>query len=130
MSYSYQARRPWVFSEEGVASLLAIRDHIGRLMTDAGCCMAIEALTVVSGETWDMMACVDYLVERGEIEILNHGSWQNHILIPSEKFVPLAKTHEQRNADYDRNERYCMEAREAGKKEGRKAALQEVGECG
>lgn len=63
--YDYQKRRPFVFTESGVKMLLEIRDKVFSLCKKAGACTMEAAMT--SGDSWDMLACVDYLVERGDI---------------------------------------------------------------
>ena len=73
MSYSYQHERPWAFSEEGQVQFLAIRDRINRLLTLAGACRMQEITLHQTGSSWQMIACVDRLVELGEIREITNG---------------------------------------------------------
>ena len=69
--YNYQTQRNFVFSEEGQKDFLEIRDQAKRLTKEAGAVTA-HKLMCVTGCTWDMLACIDRLVELGElIEIPN-----------------------------------------------------------
>jgi hypothetical protein len=71
MSYSYQTRRSFVFTEEGQRDFLKIRDTAKRLLDEAGAVTSMK-LMCVTGDTWNMLACIDRLVELGElIEIPN-----------------------------------------------------------
>lgn len=63
--YNYQKMRPTVFTEGGVMMLLSIRDRIRECCKMSGACQFANAMT--SGDTWEQLACVDYLVERGDI---------------------------------------------------------------
>lgn len=72
MPYSYQTQRPRVFTEEGQRMFLTIRDACQDLLSKAGAVRLLEAIRGVPGDTWDMLACVDRLVELGELkEITN-----------------------------------------------------------
>lgn len=75
MSYSYEIERSYVFTDEGQRHFLHIRDLANRLLSEAGVVMCDKLLVLgpVSAATdWEMLACVDRLVELGElIEVLN-----------------------------------------------------------
>lgn len=76
MSYSYQAERPRLFTEEGQEMLLKVRDNVQRLLKTAGAFMSGHAWRGVGGDTWLMLACLDRLVERGEIiEVTDSRAW-------------------------------------------------------
>lgn len=66
MSYSYQREKPRLFTEDGMAMVLAIRDAATALLKVAGAVRA-EKLLIGNGDSWMMMAAMDYLVERGEL---------------------------------------------------------------
>lgn len=71
MSYQYATQRAFVFTEEGQRDFLKIRDTARDLLEDAGA-VTSQKLMCVTGDTWDMLACIDRLVELGElIEIPN-----------------------------------------------------------
>jgi len=65
--YEYQKERTYVFTEEGQVQFLSIRDRVGRLLDTAGAYSMGKALGCETGDSWRMMACVDRLVELGEI---------------------------------------------------------------
>jgi hypothetical protein len=63
MSYDYQAQRSHVFTEAGQRMFLAIRDKAEACLKIAGSVQSQKLISVVSGDTWDMLACIDRLVE-------------------------------------------------------------------
>lgn len=83
MAYDYQSERPQLFTEAGQVMLLAVRDKIQALTTSAGACTIEKAISGLSGETWTMLACVDRLVELGEIRVIKnpHGMTQHNVII-------------------------------------------------
>lgn len=66
MSYVYEDRRGRVFSEELQPMFLAIRDAARDHIAKAGA-VTSGRLMVVTGDTWDMLACIDRLVELGDL---------------------------------------------------------------
>lgn len=66
MSYDYAEQRPTLFTDDGQKMFLRIRDKTSELLKVAGACRAQEMM-VGGGDSWEMMACVDRLVELGEI---------------------------------------------------------------
>lgn len=71
MSYNYKTQRPWLFTEEGQLAFIAIRDKAKELIKVAGC-VTSGKLMCITGDSWNMLACVDRLVEIGELhEIVN-----------------------------------------------------------
>jgi hypothetical protein len=68
--YQYEKEKSAIFTEEGQKNFLAIRDHVLKLLDEAGACNMNKAAfgADVTGCTWFMMACVDRLVELGEIK--------------------------------------------------------------
>lgn len=67
MSYSYSEERKWVFTEEGQVQFLSIRDRANYLIKEAGAATMEKMIAGESGSGWEMMACVDRLVELGEL---------------------------------------------------------------
>jgi hypothetical protein len=67
MSYNYQSEKPGIFTDEGQRKFLQIRDHVQSLLKVAGCFQMGEAIRKTLGSNWEAMACVDRLVELGEI---------------------------------------------------------------
>ena len=66
MSYSYQEQRANVFTEDGQVMFLRIRDEAKRLLEESGA-VTCGKLMVGSGDSWVMLACIDRLVELGEL---------------------------------------------------------------
>lgn len=65
MSYNYHAQRYRIFTEEGQTMLLLIQDRAREAIAFAGAVRAgvLMAAPGVSGDVWDMMACMDRLIE-------------------------------------------------------------------
>lgn len=62
--YNYETEKPRLFTEQGQRQFLEIRDKVHALLKSA---MAFRLDSVMSGDTWRAMACVDRMVELGEI---------------------------------------------------------------
>lgn len=67
MSYNYQKIKPNLFTDDGQRMFLKIRDRVQGLLKMAGAVRMIEAIAGNTGSVWDMLACVDRMVELGEI---------------------------------------------------------------
>jgi hypothetical protein len=65
--YNYNEQKKKIFTEKGQEMFLKIRDNSKTMLSIAGCFRMTEAIKVVTGDVWDMMACVDRMVELGEI---------------------------------------------------------------
>lgn len=88
MAYDYTTERRVVFTEAGVNSVLMARDFVTRALALSGAVMAGKVVEhandVGIADSWGRMACVDYLVERGEIRCVNdseHVAWQNRVFV-------------------------------------------------
>jgi len=80
--YNYQEQKKFIFTEEGQLMFLRVRDTICKLHNLSGAFTASKAIGDVSGNSWDMMACLDRLVEIGEIKkVAENGYSQNAIYI-------------------------------------------------
>ncbi len=72
--YKYEDHKEKIFTEDGQEKFLKIRDKVQALITVAGCCIMARSIQGSSGNSWFAMACVDRLVELGEIhEITKQG---------------------------------------------------------
>lgn len=83
MPYDYRTERHAVFTEDGQVMFLKIRDTAKELLARSGAVMSGKLL-VGTGSDWTMLACIDRLVELGElIEIENttSGAGQHRIFI-------------------------------------------------
>jgi hypothetical protein len=80
MSYNYDTMRSKVFTEDGQVMFLKIRDNAKALIARAGAVSADRLTKNVTGDSWTMIACIDRLVELGEmVEIPNPvSSWAQH----------------------------------------------------
>ena len=67
MSYDYSTQRPNVFTEDGQVMFLKIRDKAKALIATSGAATCEKIISGCSGDSWDMLACVDRLVELKEI---------------------------------------------------------------
>ena len=67
MAYNYDTQRVIIFTDRGQRLFLSIRDRTHRLIDMAGAVSMGSAISGESGDTWEMLACVDRLVELGEI---------------------------------------------------------------
>ena len=77
--YQYEMEKPALFTEHGSRTFLSIRDRTHRLLKEAGAVRMQEAMGGHSGDSWFLLACVDRLVELGEIrEITKNGVIGQH----------------------------------------------------
>ena len=65
--YEYAKERETIFTEQGHRLFLEIRDKIQDLLAKSGSVKMGNAIAGCTGDSWQMMACVDRLVELGEI---------------------------------------------------------------
>lgn len=65
--YKYEKEKDVVCSEKGQRMFLQIRDRVQTLLAEAGAVSMQCAVGGTSGDSWAMVACVDRLVELGEI---------------------------------------------------------------
>lgn len=75
--YTYQKMRANLFSEAGVQAYVMIRDHVRELLAQSGAVRMAEAtqITVGGGDSWLPLACVDRMVEVGElVEVTKAGT--------------------------------------------------------
>lgn len=83
MSYSYRTQRPRLFTENGQEMFIKVRDNVKRLLDVAGCFHSEKAWENVSGDSWDMIACLDRLVEMGELREIERISWSQYRIFES-----------------------------------------------
>lgn len=83
MSYSYQTNRAEVFTETGQVMFLKIRDNAKRLLAISGAVQAEKLWADCSGDSWTMLACVDRLVELGELRLVyrEHCPTQHQVYV-------------------------------------------------
>ncbi len=66
--YDYKKERSKLFTEEGVVLFTKIRDRVVRLLRESEAFTSGAAVRGATGDTWMTLACVDRLVELGEIK--------------------------------------------------------------
>ena len=72
--YQYKDLKGRLFSDEGQRMFLKVRDFVHATLKTAGAVRMQEALVAAGGgDTWTMIACVDRLVELGEIKEVGDG---------------------------------------------------------
>lgn len=77
--YNYQNEKSKIFTEDGQVVFLNIRDKTQQLLKQSGAVMMSNILNGITGDSWLHLACVDRLVELGEIkEITNSGVAGQH----------------------------------------------------
>jgi hypothetical protein len=71
MSYKYEEQKSGIFTDEGQKLFLGVRDKVARLLKESGAFMLNNVLT---GDSWQCIACVDRMVELGDLtEVVQHG---------------------------------------------------------
>ena len=85
MGYSYAEQKPFIFTDEGQQMFLKIRDKANKLYEIAGAFTIERVISGVSGDSWDMLACVDRLVELKEFKYVAT------VGLPAQRYV-LVKT--------------------------------------
>ena len=79
MTYRYTEHRAWLFTEQGSTCFLKFRDNAKALLDTAGAFCGFNAFEGVScGDTDRMLACLDRLVELGDVRCLNPSAWGQH----------------------------------------------------
>lgn len=83
--YKYQNERENVFTEKGQVMFLKIRDNTLKCLSVSGAISLGKAISCgIGGQSFTMIACVDRLVELGEIREVKQGvrvSGQNRIFV-------------------------------------------------
>jgi hypothetical protein len=65
--YTYEELKPRLFTDRGQRQFLQIRDFVQKTLAVAGAVRMQEASSACSGDIWEKLACVDRLVELGEL---------------------------------------------------------------
>lgn len=73
-NYNYEEIRPELFTEDGVELLMRMRDHSTKLLFQAGAYTFEKVTRTIKGDTWLMLAALDYMVERKEIRMVYEPS--------------------------------------------------------
>ena len=81
MGYSYEEERTWLFTDEGQRQFLRIRDRVQALLAEAGACSVGAAIRNETGSNWRHLACIDRLVELGEVINVSKDRGDYHRII-------------------------------------------------
>ena len=76
--YNYQNEKSKIFTEDGQVIFLKIRDKTQQLLKQSGAVMMSNILNGITGDSWLHLACVDRLVELGEIKEITNDSVQTY----------------------------------------------------
>ena len=82
--YNYENEKPNLFTEDGQLLFIEIRDRVKGLIKLAGAVNMEKAIQGSSGSSWTMLACVDRMVEIGELKELttdNAGWAQDRVFV-------------------------------------------------
>lgn len=82
--YKYEDKKQSIFTEDGQIMFLKIRDNVQKLLKQSGAVTMGCAISGCTGDSWKMLACVDRLVEIGELkEVIQKSSvaGQNRIFV-------------------------------------------------
>jgi hypothetical protein len=82
--YDYLAEKPKLLTDEGQRLFLRFRDRAQVLLKTSGAARAHELMANFSGDSWVLLACIDRLVELGElrrIEQADHVATQHQIYV-------------------------------------------------
>lgn len=80
--YKYETEKSKLFTEEGQITFLKVRDHTHRLVAEAGAVRMDKAVNVACGDAWLLLACVDRMVELGELEeVTTQGFGQHRVFV-------------------------------------------------
>jgi len=77
--YNYYQLKQDIFTEKGQARFLIIRDNVNSLLAKSGAVMMENAISELSGDSWERMSYVDRMVELGElIEVSKANTMGQH----------------------------------------------------
>lgn len=84
MAYEYTIERSKLFTEEGQKLFLRVRDNVQKHLSQSGAVSALKALEGITGDSWQHIACLDRMVELGEIVCLSPNPvWAQHKIYTS-----------------------------------------------
>lgn len=85
MSYSYAEEKDKLFTDDGQRKFLMVRDRVHKLLEQTGAVRMDEAIRGFTGDSWFLLACVDRMVEIGELREITHAG------VPQQYRVFVAK---------------------------------------
>ena len=85
-NYNYEEMREELFTEDGVGLLMQMRDHSTKLLFQAGAFSFDKITRTITGDTWLMLAALDYMIERKEIKkVYEPSNTKNHVYTKGEQ---------------------------------------------
>lgn len=85
MPYSYAIEKPKLFTEEGQVLFLKVRDRVNHHIKESGAVSFSKALTGITGDGWEHIACIDRMIELGELICLSPDNvWTQHKIYTKE----------------------------------------------
>lgn len=75
--YRYEEQRKEVFTPEGVELLFKISENV----RDREVFTINEAIKGLSGDSWTMLACIDYLVEIDKFKYVHKGGMRQEYVL-------------------------------------------------
>jgi hypothetical protein len=82
MSYDYSTEKSYTLTDEGQRRCFEILRTATKALAIAGCVRAQELMGGHSGDSFRIMACIDRLVEAGELrEVPTEGAWQHRVFV-------------------------------------------------
>lgn len=87
--YDYSKIRSSIFTEEGQRLFIGIRDNVKRMLSVSGAVTMGKAIQLPEGigaaGSWEMMACVDRMIELGELKELPTTGWgQSRVFVSTD----------------------------------------------
>ena len=80
--YKYETEKPKLFTEEGQKCLFQVRDRVKDLLLVAGAVRFMEATNGCGSDDWLRLACLDWLVELGDIrEVTRDVPGQHRVFV-------------------------------------------------
>ena len=67
MSYNYIEQKKELFTDEGQRLFIKLRDHALALVQKSGAVRSQEIMSIGSGDSWTLLACIDRMVEIGDL---------------------------------------------------------------
>lgn len=82
MGYSYEEMKPKLFTEEGIKMIRETERWI-RWINERSLAFTVQdVIKHLSGDTWLMLACFDYLHEQDFIDLVcTEGASQDHVYV-------------------------------------------------
>lgn len=80
--YNYEYEKKKLFTDDGQKLFIGVRDHVQGLLKEAGAFRMSEAMRLPEGvgasSSWEQMACIDRMIELGEIVEIPRKCWSQY----------------------------------------------------